>query len=94
MSLHRAISYKQITGLDSVKTLAASVAIPTDARYAAVQAEGQNVRYREDNENPTASAGMLLLTTQPPLMLSVKDLSKVKFIEASATAKLNVTFYK
>jgi hypothetical protein len=49
------------------------------------------VRWRDDDVNPTASVGM-------PLAAGVTlqydgDLTKIKFIEQSASAKLNISYY-
>lgn len=80
--------YQQITSLSS----AAGLTVPQDARLAVIICETQAVRWRDDGTNPTASVGMPLATgiqwTYPG------DLSAIKFIEQSASAKLNVAYYK
>ena len=79
--------YEQITGLSSVKTLT----VPADAQFALIQVESKDVRWRDDGTDPTASVGMLLLANQD--IWYANDLSKLKFIETAASAKLNVAYY-
>lgn len=90
------IAYKQLSGLSSAKTLAnatgAGGAIPTHATEALIQAESQDVRWTDDGTTPTASTGMLL-TAGDSLYYDRGPLSGLKFIEASASALLNVTYY-
>ena len=58
---------------------------------AIIIAESANVRYRDDGVAPTANVGM-------PLAAGVAltfdgDLAKIRFIEQTASAKLNVLYY-
>jgi hypothetical protein len=58
---------------------------------ALITPETQAVRWRDDDVNPTASVGM-------PLAAGVTlqydgDLTKIKFIEQTAGAKINVSYY-
>jgi hypothetical protein len=58
---------------------------------AIITAETQAVRWRDDDVDPTASVGM-------PLAAGVTlqydgDLTKIRFIEQTASAKLNVSYY-
>ena len=53
--------------------------------------ETNTVRWRDDGTNPTASVGM-------PLAAGVTlqydgDLKKIKFIEQTASAKINISYY-
>lgn len=53
--------------------------------------ETQNVRWRDDGVAPTASVGM-------PIVVGASlsydgDLNKIRFIEETASAKLNVSYY-
>ena len=59
---------------------------------ALIQAEDQNVRWRDDGTDPTASVGMLLEAGKD--MLYTGDLGAIKFIEEAASAKLNVSYYE
>ena len=62
------------------------------ASYAVIQAEDQNVRWRDDGTDPTTSVGMVLAIGQQ--FAYYGDLSAIKFLEETATAKLNVSYYK
>ncbi len=84
------IGYEQITGLSAVKGLTA--ATYEGASYAVIQAEDQNVRWRDDGTNPTTSVGMILAAEQSIAYFG--DLSAIKIIEETASAKLNVSYYR
>jgi hypothetical protein len=89
------LGYQQITSLSAATALTVPQvdlnglnARPT---IALITPETQAVRWRDDDVNPTASVGM-------PLAAGVTlqydgDLTKIKFIEQVAGAKLNVTYY-
>lgn len=89
------IGYQQITSLSS----AASLTVPaTDKNgmnqkptFALIIAETQNVRWRDDGTAPTASVGMPLIVGVP--LQYDGDLSKIQFIEQTASAKLNISYY-
>lgn len=87
----RVKGFEQITGLNTAKSLT----VPDGARLARIQADTQNVRYRVDGVDPTASVGMLILTTEGEALELTIDggLHDARFIEVSASAKLNVTYY-
>jgi hypothetical protein len=89
------LGYQQITSLSS----AAGLTVPSvdlnglscRPSIAIIVSETQAVRWRDDDVNPTASVGM-------PLAAGVTlqydgDLTKIKFIEQSASAKLNISYY-
>jgi hypothetical protein len=89
------LGYQQITSLSS----AASLTVPaTDVNglnqrptIAMITPETQAVRWRDDGVAPTASVGM-------PLAAGVTlqydgDLTMIKFIEQTASAKLNISYY-
>lgn len=82
-----ALGYQQITSLSS----AAALTVPTGARLALIQPETQGVRWRDDGSAPTASVGMPL----PPGATLQYDgsLSAIRFIEVTASAKLNISYY-
>ncbi|HNA61455.1 MAG TPA: hypothetical protein PKW79_00055 [Rhabdochlamydiaceae bacterium] len=82
------ISYQQITSLSS----ATGLTVPDKATHAFIQPEAQNVRWRDDGNNPTASVGMLLVAND--LFIYTGTFSAIKFIEVTASAKLNVTYYR
>lgn len=81
-------------GFQRVASLATATALmpPPGAARAIIQCETQNVRYRDDNVNPTATVGMLLKTADLPLVLE-GSLGLVKFIEVAPGAILNISYY-
>lgn len=94
-SITTRLGYQQITALSS----ATGLTVPTrdlnglnqKPTIALITPETQGVRWRDDDVNPTASVGM-------PLAAGVTlqydgDLTKIKFIEQTASAKINVTYY-
>jgi hypothetical protein len=85
------VGFEQLTGFAASKALQS---IPATATLALMQAEGQAVRYRADGSAPTALVGMRLLTTTAPEWTRTDNLSNLRFIQETATAKLNVTYYK
>lgn len=81
------LGYQQITNLSS----AVGLTIPTGATLALIVPETQNVRWRDDGTDPTASVGM-------PIYIGASlsydgDLNKIKFIQETASAKLNISYY-
>lgn len=87
--------YQQITSLSSATGLTVPVVDPNGLNakpsIALITPEGQAVRWRDDGVAPTATVGM-------PLAVGVTfqydgDLTKVKFIEQTAGAKLNISYY-
>lgn len=89
------MGYQQITDLSSAVGLTVPTQTPngsnTKANFALVIAETQNVRWRDDGISPTASVGMLLVAGTP--LQYDGDLSKIKFIETTGSAKLNISYY-
>lgn len=89
------MGYQQITDLSSAIGLTVPARTPeglsAKANFALIIAETQNVRWRDDGVDPTASVGMLLVAGTP--FQYDGDLSKIKFIESTASAKLNISYY-
>lgn len=89
------MGYQQISDLSSAVGLTVPVLSPggsnVKANFALIIAETQNVRWRDDGTNPTSSVGMLLVAGVP--LQYDGDLSKIKFIEVTASAKLNISYY-
>jgi hypothetical protein len=89
------LGYQQITSLNT----AASLTVPLVDKnglnqkptFALIIAETQNVRWRDDGTAPTASVGMPLIVGVP--LQYDGDLSKIQFIEQTASAKLNISYY-
>jgi len=82
------LGFEQITSLGSAVGFASA---PPRARLAFIQAESQNVRWRDDGTNPTASVGTLITTES--ILSYTGNMSKIKFIEVTAGAKLNISYY-
>ena len=81
------LGYQQITSLSASTALSA----PVGATMALIVAETQAVRWRDDGTAPTASVGMPLATG---VSLSYDgDLKTIRFIEQTASATLNVSYY-
>lgn len=89
------LGYQQITSLSS----ATALTVPTKdlnglncrPSIAIITPEAQAVRWRDDGVAPTATVGM-------PLAVGVTlqydgDITKIKFIDQVAGAKLNITYY-
>lgn len=83
----KSLGYQQVTDL----TAAVGLTVPAGADLALLQVTGQNVRWRDDGTNPTTTVGMVLTAAGDPYPYS-GDLTKIKFIEVSASAVLNVTY--
>lgn len=84
-----ALGYQQITSLAAAANLPT---IPSTADCCVIVAETQAVRFRDDGTNPTAAIGI-------PLAVGVEffyigPLANIKFIEQTASAKLNIAYYK
>lgn len=89
------MGYQQITSLSAAASLTVPVLDQTGLNQrptiALIVPETQGVRWRDDGTAPTASVGM-------PLAAGVAfqydgDLTKIKFIEQAASAKLNISYY-
>lgn len=87
------LGFEQLTGISAAKALQSK---PAGTRQIWMQAEGQHVRYRCDGSNPEAGVGMRLLkdVNDPTVLNAVgTSLADLKFIEESATGKVNVTYF-
>jgi hypothetical protein len=82
------LGFQQITAL----TVAAAFTVPAGATYALVMCTGANVNYRDDGTAPTATIGMQITAGAAPIPLA--NLAALQFIQQSATAVLNVSYYK
>lgn len=80
--------FEQLTGLSSAKALT----VPNNATLALIQATTQNARYRGDGTDPTAGVGMLLVAGAEPTLYR-GDPRGLKFIEATASATVEVTYF-
>jgi hypothetical protein len=88
-------------GYQQITTLTASVGLTIPARapdglnakpvFALIIAEGAPVRWRDDGTAPTASVGMPLAVGVP--LQYDGDLTKIRFIQQSASGILNISYY-
>lgn len=83
----RPIGYRQITSLSSAVGLNA----PQLAQIALIQAEGQDVRWRDDGTAPTATVGMVI--ANGATLAYTGDLASIQLIESIASATLNISYY-
>lgn len=87
--------YQQITSLSAATGLTVPATTPEGLNgkpvFALIIAETQGVRWRDDGTAPTASVGMPLAVGVP--LQYDGDLNKIKFIEQTASAKLNISYY-
>lgn len=81
------LGYQQLTSLAA----ATSLTVPTGATRALLLAEGQAIRWRDDGTNPTAAVGMPIAAGES--IPYVGNLSKLRVIEQTASAKLNISYY-
>lgn len=81
--------FNQLTSLATAKSLGP---MPAIVNYVMVQAEGQNVHYRDDGGVPTSSTGFILYVGDPPTKFA-GSLQLLRFIEGASGGILNVRFY-
>lgn len=79
------------TGLTLTLTWADDV-MPDGTTSILINAETQNVRWRDDGVDPTAAVGQLLVAGAS-IALDVQTTELFKVIEVTTSAKLNITFY-
>jgi predicted hotdog family 3-hydroxylacyl-ACP dehydratase len=85
--LPNSLGYQQITSLSA----AAGLTPPASAVRALVQAETQAVRWRDDGTDPTTTVGMTLAAGAS--LEYEGQLAAIRFIEVTASAKLNVAYF-
>ena len=82
--------HQQITDLSS----AVGLTVPAGSQFAIIRAEGQNVRWRDDATDPTASVGFPLNTGDALPFTYQGNLSAIKFIETTSGQRYDVAYYK
>ncbi len=85
----KALGYVQLTNLAAAVGMGT---IPAGTSFAIVQPETANTRWRDDGTDPTSTVGYPLAAGSE-LQYDAAQLTRVKFIEQSAGAKLNICFY-
>lgn len=84
-----ALGYTQITNLSAAVGVGT---VPAGTETVLLQAQTQNVRYRDDGTDPTATVGMILVALTM-YEFTVAQIARMKFFEAAASAVLNISFY-
>lgn len=89
------MGYQQLTSLSASAALTVPQLTPDGLKaepvMAFIVAEGQPVRWRDDGIEPTSSVGMPLAVGVP--FAYDGDLTKIRFIEQTGGAKLNISYY-
>jgi hypothetical protein len=85
---YRALGYQQITNLAA----AVGLTVPAGTTLALITCETQDVRWRDDSTDPTATVGYPL-AAGVELQYAAGQIGQLKFIEQAASAKLNITYY-
>lgn len=82
-----------VRGFQQITSLAAATAltVPSGTEKILLDVEGAAVRWRDDGTNPTTSVGHRL--TVGSTLIYEGDLDAIRFIQESAGAKLNVSYY-
>ena len=87
--------YQQITNLSASVGLTVPGLAPDGLNakpvFALIIAEGAPVRWRDDGTAPTASVGMPIAVGVP--FQYDGDLTKIRFIQQSASGILNISYY-
>lgn len=81
------LGYQQITSLSS----ATALTVPAGATMAVIAPLTQGIRWRDDGTNPTASVGMPIAAGA--YFSYDGNLKSIKFIEQTASAELNISYY-
>ena len=94
--INKPVGYAQYSTLTSAKKLTdapdTSVPMPNSTIRALIQAEGADIRWRDDGTAPTPTVGMLI-----PMSTTLEyegDLEKIQLIETAVAGTANVAFYK
>lgn len=89
--------YQQIVGPATstaltVPTRSSQTGVAGTPTVAVIVVESQTVRWRDDGVAPTASIGMPIYPGG--VLVYDGDLTRIRFIQSSASATINVSYYK
>lgn len=88
-----ALGQGQLTSLGSaVAVSTVSGGIPAGTQKVLLEPEAQNVRYRDDGTDPTSGVGILMVANTV-YEFDVAQIPRMKVIETTGSAKLNISFY-
>ena len=82
------LGYQQITDL----SVATKLTVPAGATVALIEAEAEDVRYRDDGTDPTSSVGMPV--AKGTTFWYAGTLSAISFIEQTSGGILNISYYR
>lgn len=85
---NESILYEQIPDV----SVAIGLNPPEHCKFATIQAEGGDVRYRSDGNDPTSAEGTVLFDGQ--ILEFYGKLLDIKFVDVLAPSKLNVEYFK
>lgn len=84
-----ALGYTQITNLSAAVGVGT---IPAGTETVVLQAQTQNVRYRDDGTAASATVGMILVALTM-YEFTVAQVASMSFFETAASGALNISFY-
>lgn len=92
--VYTALGFQQITPVPTGTTLTVpkNAAGQTEARMAQICAETNDVRYRDDGTNPTASVGMVI--PKATCIQYSGPLTAIAFIQATSPSTLDISYYR
>lgn len=88
----KCVGHEQLTSLSSAAGLTST--LYAKASYALIECDhtaNKYVRWRDDGTNPTTTTGISLAPGEK--LVYDGNFANIKFIEESASAKLNVSYY-
>lgn len=92
------IIYPRPINFESITVSSTAIGFTTATRVSATSAlisvEDDNIRYRLDGTDPTASEGHLLYAGQTQIIEGWLAISQFKAIRVTSDAKLKVTYFK
>lgn len=90
----KCLAFKQVTATGSPFNLPAVInetGLPAPT-WVLIQAEAQDLRYRDDGFNPSGPVGMLIKAGDT--LCYAGDLTKIKLVAATAGAIANILYYQ